>query len=152
MTYHRRRRGARGITLLELLITVSIIAVLALIAYPSYQNHVGRVWRMKAVSCLEELAQGMERRFNGAMSYVGTAPPPNGCVVNGDPDWQVPEAQLGARYQFGFAAEPTTTAFTLQAIPIGPQISDDDNRCGTLSLNETGVRSASANPDPAKCW
>lgn len=140
-----------GVTLIELLVTLAIIAILALIAYPSYQGQVSRTWRMKAVGCLEELTQGMERRFNGKMSYIGTAPPPNGCVVNGDPDWVVPDEALASRYAFGFVAEPTATTFTLFANPIGQQATSDAT-CGRLTITEAGLRASADATDGARCW
>ncbi|MCH5374909.1 MAG: prepilin-type N-terminal cleavage/methylation domain-containing protein, partial [Planctomycetes bacterium] len=106
-------RGIRGVTLLELLVVVAIIGVLAAVAYPSYQRSVGKTWRSRAIACLEEIAVGMERRFTVTMSFVGTAPPPNSCVINGSPDWVVVDEELERRYGFGFAADPEATTFVV---------------------------------------
>lgn len=141
-----------GVTLIELLVTVAIIAILALVIYPTYQMQAGRVWRMQAIGCLEELAQGMERRFNTQMSYAGTGPPPNGCVVDGDPQWAVPDPGLAARYGFGFATAPNATSFTLVATPTAQQQADDRVDCRTLSLDQAGTRTNSASADPSICW
>ena len=147
----RRRQQGRGMTLIEVLIVVAIIGILAAIAYPSYQGSMSRTWRMVAIGCLEELQQGMERRFNAQMSYVGTAPPPNGCVVNGDPDWVAPDDGLRARYVFSFATAPTQTAYTLVATPIDRQ-AVEDARCGALLLDQAGRRTHGGDQDKTDCW
>lgn len=145
------QRRARAFTLTEALIVVAVIGILAAIAYPSYQFATGRSWRLTAVACLEELAQGMERRMNTAMSYVGTAPPPNSCVQDGAPTWRALDAGLAARYRIGFVAAPTRTAYTLEAVPIGVQVNNDGN-CGTLTLDQAGRRTASGSAGAERCW
>lgn len=129
-----------GFTLIELMITVAIVGILAAIAYPSYQDSVRKSWRANAASCLMELAQGMERRFTGSSSYVGTALPPSGCPTEGG---------MAARYGFSFTADPTATAFTLRAVPVagGPQASDT---CGTLTINQAGQKGSAGTV--SDCW
>ena len=144
-------RRSAGVTLIELLVVLAIMGILAAIAYPSYQTQVARGWRTQAISCLEEMAQGMERRFTGAMSYVGTAPPGNSCAIDGSPTWAVLDADLAERYQFGFQAAPTRTAYRLRAVPIGRQATDDA-RCGTLTLDQAGRRSISGGTQVSDCW
>lgn len=144
-------RAPCGFTLTEVLIVVAVIAILAAIAYPSYQLSIGKSWRLKAITCLAELAQGMERRMNTATSYVGTAPPPNSCVQDALPTWRTIEADFGARYQIGFVAEPTRTAWTLQAVPVGSQVGNDGH-CGTLTLDQAGRRTASGSAGAERCW
>ncbi|AGA91844.1 prepilin-type N-terminal cleavage/methylation domain-containing protein [Thioflavicoccus mobilis 8321] len=132
---------ARGFTLIELMITVAIVGILAAIAYPSYQDSVRKSWRANAASCLLELAQGMERWYTGRSTYVGATVPTTGCTTEGG---------MGGRYDFSFTANPTATAFTLQAVPdtAGPQASDD---CGTLTINQLGQKGASGGT-VSECW
>ena len=122
------------------MITVAIVGILAAIAYPSYQDSVRKSWRANAASCLMELAQGMERRFTGSSSYVGTALPPSGCPTEGG---------MAARYGFSFPADPTAAAFTLRAVPVagGPQASDT---CGTLTITQTGQKGSAGTV--SDCW
>lgn len=140
-----------GVTLIELLVVLAIMGILAAIAYPSYQVQVARGWRTQAITCLEEMAQGMERRFTGAMSYVGTAPPGNSCAIDASPSWAVLDADLAERYAFGFVSDPAQTGYALQAVPLGQQAAADA-RCGTLSLDQAGRRGASGGAPVGDCW
>lgn len=143
----RAQLGQGGFTLMELMIVIAIVAILAAIALPAYQDSVTKTWRNKAAACLTEMAQSMERRFTGAMSYEGPAGalgelPPNSCTTDDG---------MAARYEFSFVADPAAAQFTLQAEPVGVQAAND-GRCGTLTIDETGQRTASGSAGAALCW
>lgn len=138
------QRKMGGFTLIELMIAVVIIAVLAAISYPAYLNYTVNTRRAAATACLTEMAQFMERYYTTNMSYL-----------NGEdflPDTTC-EGELAAFYTFEFAAEPTATAFVLNAVPQGQQATKD-TKCATLSLNQTGAQTASgsASATPEVCW
>lgn len=143
----RARRPARGFTLIELMIVVAIVAILAAVAYPSYLTHVQKTRRATATACLTELAQWMERSYTTCLRYDRTGA---GCATALN-SAALPalscRADLGAAYAFSFTANPTSSAYTLQAVPGGPQASD--TRCGTLTLTQTGARGAAS---ATGCW
>lgn len=48
---------------------------------------------------------------------------------------------------FSFTANPTASAYALQSVLQGPQMSD--TRCGTLTLTQVGAKGAAA---ATRCW
>nr|WP_240624256.1 type IV pilin protein [Chromatocurvus halotolerans] len=116
-------------------------------ALPAYQDSVTKTWRNKAASCLTEMAQSMERRFSGAMSYAG----PTGAADQLPPNTCTTDDGMAQRYAFSFTADPGDTEFELQAEPQGTQAARDE-RCGTLTIDQTGLRSVSGEGDAGLCW
>jgi type IV pilus assembly protein PilE len=129
-----------GFTLIEVMIVVAIIGIVAAIAYPSYQQHLERTRRAGAAGCLHQMAQFMERFYSTNMSYIdgaGAAPVLPAC-----------QAEINNFYVSGFNVAPTQGTYTLQMVPQGAQANDP---CGTLTLNEVGVRVPDPNVRP-ECW
>ena len=132
---------SRGFTLIELMIVVAIIAILAAIAYPSYTSYITKTHRVAAEGCLSEYASYMEQYCTTNLNYKVAALPVLDCAS---------ATQTGDNYQYGFApSSPTSTAYTVQAVPITAQLSRD-TQCATLSLDQSGTRSASTGDDT--CW
>jgi type IV pilus assembly protein PilE len=128
----------RGVTLIEIMIVVAVVAILASIAYPSYTEHVRTSRRTAAQACLLEISQFMERERTLRMTYQGIALPQLGC-----------RTETAGTYTYAFAAnQPTSTSYTVQATPTGSQVND---RCGTLSIDHLGNRTASRGT-VEECW
>ncbi len=127
---------ARGFTLIELMIVVAVIAILASIAYPSYQEYVRKARRGLAKADLVEYAQLAERSRTVNNTYANFALPANKSPR---------EANSPAMYNISFAQDPTASSITIQAVPTGGQTKD---KCGTLSINQAGVKT----PADAGCW
>lgn len=133
----------RGFTLVELVITVAIIGILAAIAYPSYTQYVQRSNRAEARSVLLEAAQYLERVYTLSNDYTVDQ---DGNALVLPPGLSQAPKQGAARYNIGFQAQASQN-YTLQAVPAGVMAGDV---CGTLTLDNTGVRGAGGNVDD--CW
>jgi type IV pilus assembly protein PilE len=131
-----------GMTLIELLVAMVIVALLAAIAVPSYQRQVMRSNRAAARACLNEHAQFMERFYTSNLTYEVDAPPVLGCETDGN---------LDVSYVFEFSADPTQRTYSVQARPIGAQLTRD-TQCATLTLNQTGLPGETGTGTVADCW
>ena len=136
-----RVAGARpsGFTLIELMIVVAVVAILAAIAYPSYQEYVRKARRAQAKADLVEYAQLAERFHTVNNTYAGfNLPAIKSPRENGAPQ----------HYSLGFNPVSTASSFKIEAIPQNAQAND---RCGTLSINQAGVKTHSTG-SYAECW
>lgn len=135
---HKAYRSTAGFSLIELMIVVAVLAILAAIAYPAYSEFIVKSRRTAAAACLQQNAQFMERYYTTNLSYAG-APDPQLC----DPD-------LNGFYNISFSGTPAARTFTIQAVPTGRQ---PDGTCGTLTINQQGVRTESGSAaSAAECW
>lgn len=148
----------QGFTLVELMIAVAIVGILAAIALPGYQESVMKSHRADAEADLMSLANAMERHFTEVGTYcnAGGAGGADSCGDGGANDTGSPSVfQATSPSQGGTAAYnlsitgATATTFALSATPTGAQTGD---RCGTLTLTNTGVRGISGTATLNECW
>jgi len=139
------QRTARGFTLIELMIVVAIIGIIAAIAYPSYQEYVRSAKRADAETALMELAHFMERYYTGNGRYVKSDG--NGPDL---PFTQAPKDGGAKAYDISLIAASTSpTTYVLQAVPTGSMAND---KCGTLTLANTGAKGQKNGMTLAECW
>ena len=138
-----RRPPAQGFTLIELMITVAIVAILAAVAYPSYTRYITRSNRTAAQGAMLELSNLQQRHLLDARSYAADL-----AALN----WTVP-ANVQGNYTITTGPKTGTAlpGFTITATPIGNQLAGD-GACGTLGIDEAGVKSASGTSGVAGCW
>jgi type IV pilus assembly protein PilE len=137
-----------GFTLIELMVTVAIVGILAGIAYPSYQDSVMKSRRADAKGALLGLANAMERHFTARNTYLGAG------TIDGDTGSPTifsatSPVDGGTPYYNLTINAATASAYTLHAAPTGAQAND---KCGTLSLTQTGARGISTALAVADCW
>ncbi|MBW7834871.1 MAG: type IV pilin protein [Simplicispira suum] len=136
------RRTQQGFTLIEVMIVVAVIGILTAIALPSYSEYIRRGHRADARAGLLQAQQWLERASTATGTYPTTLP--------GNMTWST---DAGKRYTI--ALNPATTStFTLTAAPKAGTAQVGD-KCGNLSITNTGVRNASPLTSGAtveECW
>ncbi len=142
-------QSTRGMTLIELMIVVAVIAVIGAIAVPSYQAYVMKARRAEARGALTNAAQMLERfaTENSTTGYqnatLSDSTTPGSTVVS-----RITTEH--GHYTLSFpVGQPTTSAYTLTATPVGSQAGDG---CGAYSLTQKGERGVSGPMTVAQCW
>lgn len=133
-------RANAGFTLIELMVVVAVVAILATIAYPSYQDALRKSRRGQAKADLVELAAEAERFRTVNNSYEDFD-----LTFTQSPR----EAGAVARYNLTPVTLPDANTFTLTATPTAGQ---DQDRCGTLTINQAGVKTESGAATLSECW
>jgi type IV pilus assembly protein PilE len=136
------RHKQSGVSLIELMIAVAIIGILSAIAYPSYREYLIRGNRTEAKTAMMAASQALEKCFTRFGAYNNA-----GCATFndiGDADGLPSET---GKYVLSFS-NVDAMRFTIRAVPQGAQARD---RCGTLQIDQTGLRQVGG-LDVRTCW
>ncbi len=120
-----------GFSLLELMIVIAVIAITLAWAVPSYNDSVRKARRGEAQAKMREFEVCAARRYTVDSSFANIG------SCNPDPD------EEDQYYEYDVA--PDTLSYTITATPQGGQAED---KCGTMTLVQTGAATAAV----AGCW
>lgn len=130
-------QNSGGFSLLEVIIACSLVAILLAMAIPSYRQYIMRTHRAEAIEQLLSAVACQQRIYSAEFSFDTRR-----CL----PD--VPDGNYEFRFEPDGAAG--VTAFTVFAEPAAAQQAD---RCGSLSLDHTGLRTADGDAGRLNaCW
>ena len=137
-----RLRRQAGFTLIEAMVVVAIAGILASVAYPAYLQQVGRSRRVDAQAVLMQAAQYVEAFHTENMRYDQNS---SGVALALPARLTHSPLDGATKYYDVSIRSVATQRYQLQAVPKGSQLQD---RCGSLTLDNTGLKSATL----ADCW
>lgn len=137
-------RRHSGFTLVEILVALAIVAILAALALPSYRDSTLRAGRADGKAALMQVASDQERFYSANFTYSTNAVPlaatPAATLTSRDGNYVISVAAC--------AGGTIANCFVASAAPQGAQANDT---CGTLTINQLGVRTASGG-SVEDCW
>jgi len=140
-----RQYRQAGFSLIELLVVLVIMGVLSALALPGYTRYVQRGNRTEVMAALLEAQHFMERYYSANGQYLS---PANAVPMLPQRLQGIP-SQGTVRYQLS-VREATANSYLLQAVPEGSMA---DDVCGSLTINQTGLRGVlNSTNSVSECW
>ena len=140
-----RQYRQAGFSLVELLVVLVIMGVLSAVALPGYTRYVQRGNRTEVMAALLEAQHFMERYYSANGQYLS---PANAVPMLPQRLQRIP-IQGTVRYQLS-VREATVNSYLLQAVPEGSMA---DDVCGSLTINQTGLRGVlNSTNSVSECW
>ncbi len=133
----------KGFTLIELMITVAIIAILAAIAYPSYTNYIHRAHRADGKELGMRVASAEERYYTNLNTYTTDMKALSLSTIVATADSE------NGFYKASVLTGNAGQTYVLTLTPTGVQ---SDDKCGNLTIDNTGSKGWSGNENNGKCW
>ena len=134
----------QGFTIIEILIVVAIVGILAAIAIPSYSQYMTQTRRLDAKAFLQEAAGEEVCFFSDNNRYATTMQE----LGYGDQDTQdSPDGHYTVSID-----NLVPTSFTLTAEVVSTGLQANDDKCGNLTLDSTGLKGATGTSGVDGCW
>ena len=141
-----------GFTLIELMIVVAIVAILASIAIPSYRSYIIKSNRSAAESFILSVANKQEQFLFDARMYAGVAANPGDATGLATLNITVIPADVSRHYDILIGLVGISPpAYKVTAQPKDSQATAD-SVCGSVSINQAGVKAITGSGSVAQCW
>jgi len=134
------KKTMAGFTLLEAMIVAVIVGILFALSFPAYQQYSRKARRAECQTVMLSYANALERMYATTGSYISSD------ISSG---FNCPSNGGDSTYELAFDPQPTKTTYTITAEPQGK--SQVQDKCGTLTLNQSGVKGVSGST-VADCW
>jgi type IV pilus assembly protein PilE len=129
----------RGFTLIEVMVVVAIVAILAAIAYPSYSDYAFRARRADGKEMMMRVASAQERYYTNLNNYATVTELGLGNPLVSEKGY----------YTITIALANSNQTYTLTASPATAQVGD---KCGNLTLTNSGNKGFAGTESNGKCW
>jgi type IV pilus assembly protein PilE len=138
----------KGLTLIELMVTIAVVAILTSVAVPMYSSYTLKSSRTAAKTILQKISAKQENFYINNKQYTGDLTDLGYGSASVYVNKQSEETTSAAAvYQINVSG--SATAFSISAVPQNHQADDTD--CGTLTLNNLGVKGATGSKG-VNCW